>query len=257
MSKEQFTDIVDQYGGSAIIHITGGEPSVVPWLYEEIDKHPDVRFHLNSNAYVKAPQNIDRFKVSLDSMDPSYFDGIVGVRGAFDSVVANIKEASKRTVTSITCTLTKENYREAPEFMKFCKESFPDLYAVFFSVYKGNSERFAFGKDEALDFFHNIKPQLEVEMDAESLALINETIDEKKRIMKGVRFPENEENIPCYISMSERVFDHTGSKYMCSHLFRDNIFQTEAVKHSKCLYGCNRRLVAFNQEVSRLLGEQS
>ena len=251
LSLKRFDEVIQKYGKDAIIHITGGEPSIVSWLYDYIEAHPDVRFHLNSNMYIMPPRNITRLKVSLDSNDRKYFDNIVCKRGAFNKVVANIKEASKYASTSITCTLTKENYEKAPEFMSWCRETFPDLYAVFFSVYKGTDPRFVFSDEDADNFFKNVKPLLEDVMDIESFELLQETIDEKKRIMQAVRFPENSASKPCYISMSERVIDCNGDVWNCSHLFRDCIKQADNSKHKKCLYGCNRRLVAFNEEVEK------
>ena len=53
--------------------------------------------------------------------------------------------------------------------------------------------------------------------------------------------------------MSERVVDCNGDIWNCSHLFRDSIKQSNNSKNTKCLYGCNRRLVAFNEEVEELL----
>ena len=48
LSKEDFVNLVEKYGKTAIIHITGGEPSVVPWLYKFIEENGDkYRFHFN------------------------------------------------------------------------------------------------------------------------------------------------------------------------------------------------------------------
>lgn len=251
LSEKKFNKIVGKYGKSAIIHITGGEPSTVKWLYDYIDCSLRTRFHLNSNLLLKPPKNIQRLKVSLDTNYPDYFDSLVNFNGAFNKVVTNIKKACEYTTVSITCTLTKENFNNAPYFMAWCKKEFPDLYAVFFSVYKGTNERFKFDSFSANRFFTVIKPQLEKEMDKESYSLLQETIDEKFRIIQGVRFPENRIDIPCYISMSERVVDWDGNEAKCSHLFRDGIIQTDSEKHKKCLYGCNRRLVHFNEAVQK------
>lgn len=253
LSREQLDNVIERYGKTAIIHITGGEPSVVPWLYDYIDSKKKIRFNLNTNAYLTPPNNIKRLKVSLDSMDAGYFDNIVRKHGAFNTVVSNIKEASKRTVLSITCTLTKENYKQSHVFMNYCRETFPDIYAVFFSVYKGSNPRFMFDKKSANEFFYSIKPKLESEMDKESLGLLCETIDEKRRIMENVRFPENDQSKPCYISMSEVTIDQNGNEWNCSHLFRDGISHKDNNKHIKCKYGCNRRLVMFNEEVNNKL----
>ena len=67
MKQEVFEQILAKYGESAIIHITGGEPSVVPWLYPLLETLPDkYRIHLNTNAYIKPPAKfVKRLKVSL------------------------------------------------------------------------------------------------------------------------------------------------------------------------------------------------
>lgn len=251
MSEDMFKGIIDKYGDSAIIHITGGEPSLCPWLYPLIDRTPNVKFHLNTNAFLPTPMNIKRLKVSLDTYKADYFNELTQ-RTSFDRVVNNIKMGCEDTITSITCTLTRENYRDAPDFMKFCRDSFPGLYAVFFSIYKGTKDRFAFQDKDVDIFFNETRPLLQEQMDKESLNLFLETIDEKRRLLEGVRFPENNHGT-CYLSLSERVFDPHGNEYNCSHLYRDGIMHRDNDKRGKCLYGCNRRLVAFNEEVSRIL----
>lgn len=257
LSEERFNQVVDLYGNDAIIHITGGEPSVVKWLYSYIENRKGIRFHLNTNAFLEPPSNIKRLKVSLDSFRENYFNELVGNKFAFKRVVNNIKEKSKSVVTSITCVLNKENYMDSPKFMEFCRKEFPNLYAVFFSVYKGDDKRFVFNEGDANTFFNIIRPKLENEMDKESLYLFKETIDEKNRILAGVRFPENKANKICYLSLSERVIDWKGNEYNCSHLYRDGICHKDSGKDVKCLYGCNRRLVMFNEEVERRLGARS
>ena len=252
MNKNTFIKILKLYGNTAIIHITGGEPSVIPWLYPFIIKNGNkFRFHLNTNAYIKPPsKSIKRLKVSLDSCHENYWNELVG-RNAFKRVILNIKEASKNTVTSITYTLTKQNYKNAVEFAEFCNKEFPNLYALFFSVYKGDDKRFVFDTEDVNYFFLNVLPKLLKILPEESKNLICETIDEKIRLMKGVRFKQNCTGGICYLSMSEKIFSPEGNEYTCSHLYRDGIYMSEPNKHDKCKYGCNRRLVAFNEEVSR------
>lgn len=254
LSEERFKEVLEKYGDTAIIHITGGEPSTVPWLYQFLINNGDkYRFHLNTNAYIEPPyRSVKRLKVSLDDYIGANWDCLVGKRGAFDLVVNNIKQACKHTVTSITYTLTRENYLRALDFVKFANKEFQGLYAVFFSVYKGLDTRFRMNEDEVNTFFNVVLPQLKNELGNESKFLIEETIDEKKRLMQGIRFPENRDDL-CYISMSERVISPDGNEYRCSHLYRDNIHQTASFKHEKCLYGCNRRLVKFNQDVGERL----
>ena len=56
--------------------------------------------------------------------------------------------------------------------------------------------------------------------------------------------------------MSERVFNWKGKEYNCSHLFRDRIFLNNSQKVKQCKYGCNRRLVKFNQELEKELRKE-
>ena len=256
MSESCFDAIVKKYGNDAIIHITGGEPSTVKWLYPYLEKNGNkYQFHLNSNAYVLPPANsVKRLKVSLDSCDANYWNALVG-RYAFDLVVNNIKACIPETVVSITYTMTKENFMGIPEFIEFSKKQFPGLYAIFFSVYKGTNERFAFSEDDCDNFFSYVKPAMDSMLDEESKALLNETITEKFRIIQGVRFPENNSNT-CFLSLSERVFNPDGSMSGCSHLIRDGITIEPGRKHDKCKYGCNRRLVAFNELIQEKIGAQ-
>jgi sulfatase maturation enzyme AslB (radical SAM superfamily) len=254
MSKEAFNQIVKNYRGKAIIHITGGEPSVVDWLYGYMD-HQEAKFHLNTNAYIKPPRNVRRLKISLDSYREEYINNLVGVKDAFTRIIENIKYACDYTITSITCVVSRENYLDLPQFVDFCNSQFPKLYAVFFSVYKGINPRFVMGDKEVSLFFNKIIPEVKKRLSQESLWLLNETIDEKRRILQGTRFPENNISQRCFLSLSERVFDCQGREYRCSHLFRDRVLSNDSLKTEECKYGCNRKLVRFNQEVEELLKE--
>jgi sulfatase maturation enzyme AslB (radical SAM superfamily) len=256
MSQQTFEGILKEHP-EAIIHISGGEPSLVSWLYPYLVNHPWYRFHLNTNAILPVPAAaVKRLKVSLDSSDSIYWNKLVQRNNAFQLVVQNIKQALDKTVVSITYTITRENYLQIPEFIKFCNKEFQGLYAIFFSVYKGTNPTFMMTEEIAQDFFTNIKPIMDATLDTESRALLNETIDEKMRLMQGKRFPKNNEGI-CYISLSEIVYRWDGTKSACSHLFRDGILNEHGQKNTKCEYGCNRRLVEFNTVVENKLGLDS
>jgi sulfatase maturation enzyme AslB (radical SAM superfamily) len=250
MTEETFDNIIQQYGKSVIYHITGGEPTLVPWLYPYIEKHAHkYNFHLNTNAYIKPHEGIKRIKVSLDSWNNHYWNELVG-KNAFEIVVNNIKEISKNAITSITYTITHQNIDHILEFIKWQKFELPNIYAIFFSIYKGIDSRFVLDKYDCKYFFEYLKPRMLQLLDPESSALLNETITEKFRLMENKRFPENSCN-KCYISLSERVYSPEGQMYGCSHLYRDNVYITPGTKHKKCLYGCNRRLVEFNNVVQK------
>jgi MoaA/NifB/PqqE/SkfB family radical SAM enzyme len=252
MKEDTFDKIVKDHP-NAIIHITGGEPSCVKWLYPYLKTNSGT-FHLNTNALMKPPsESVKRLKVSLDSCNSNYWDSLVGVNGAFDKVVKNIIDACSKTTVSITYTLTHENFRNVIEFSEFVKREFNGLYATFFSVYKGNNVRFALTDEDVSEFFGKYKEKLLSSLDEESRFLFIESIDEKFRLMQTTRFPENCLTDVCYISLSERVYRWDGSSCACSHLFRDGILNKPGEKHEKCSYGCNRRLILFNEEVSSRL----
>jgi len=252
MEESVFDNIVKNNPG-AIIHITGGEPSMVPWLYGYLKENGDqYQFHLNTNAVIAPPaESVKRLKISLDSCNKEYWDDLVGVKGTFDKVVKNIKESIDKTVVSLTYTITHQNINNIKEFVEFSNKEFNGLYAVFFSVYKGTDDRFKLTDDDVNNFFSNIKPWMIENLDQESGELLKETIDEKFRLMETVRFPENDLSKTCWISLSERVYDWSGRESACSHLYRDGIYNKPGEKDKKCLYGCNRRLVQFNEEVEK------
>lgn len=258
LEQQDFLYLLQLFGDSAIMHITGGEPSVVPWLYPVLEEYADrYRFHLNTNAFYKPPaEAVKRLKISLDSCNEEQWNKTVGIQ-AFETVVNNIKYATSKTTVSLTCTLSKQTYKGVIDLAKFCKREFPDLYALFFSVYKGTDPRFVMEKRHVDEFFDEMLLDLIWELNEESRCLLSETLDEKRRIMQGIRFPQNLIARDCYLSMSERVVSPDGMMYNCSHLYRDGILHTDQEKHPRCGYGCNRRLVQFNTEVERRINEYS
>ena len=255
LSQARFEEVLRDFGTAPIYHITGGEPSVVKWLYPFLCENGErYRFHLNTNAFIAPPaKSVRRLKVSLEGTDRGW-DELVQHPGAFETVLRNIKAAIPLTRVSLTFTLSRMTYREAVAFARFARRELPGLYAVFFSIYKGTNHAFQLSEADAGEFFGSILPELRQELDDESRALIDETLDEKRRLMQGVRFPGNAARLPCYLSMSERVVAPDGTISTCSHLYRDGIRPAGYDKHPKCLYGCNQRLVDFNAEVQALLG---
>jgi MoaA/NifB/PqqE/SkfB family radical SAM enzyme len=224
---------------------------MVPWLYDTLRnlscESEEYKFHLNTNCYEWPPVSaIKRLKVSLDSHSEAYWNNLVGKKDAFERVTRHIAEVSRLTVTSVTCTLTHENIHYVLDYTNWLRELVPHLYAIFFSIYKGTNPRFQITENDAKVFFGYYLRELNKILDEESVALLAETLSEKHRLMEGIRFPENKPGDICWLSTTERVIAPDGEEYTCSHLYRDGIKMKQSIKHEKCRYGCNRRLVAFN-----------
>lgn len=256
LDPETFYGLFARYGKDCIYHITGGEPSVVGWLYGAIQNLSMRGFNinLNTNCYITPPAYwVGRLKVSLDSFAKDECDRLYGVPGAFDIVCKNIKKASKECDLSITFTMGAHNYRKAPLFAWWSLREFPDQMATFFSIYKGDDPRYAWTDQTVEDFWTNCRPlMIEHMKGTESGELFEETCTDPRRIRQGTRFIENSDvGDTCYLSLSERVVSPTGKIYGCSHLYRDGVFTNNSRKDAKCQYGCNLRLVKFNEEVSR------
>ena len=172
--------------------------------------------------------------------------------------------------------MTRENYRGAPEFLKFYYENFKNFYAVFFSCYKGENKRFVFDEKSIHELFNIYVPQINIltenHNDLETKFLFHQSHNQKT-FVQGTRFPENR-NLPCYLQLSEICINEDGDLWNCSHLFRDKVSSTginianmhlkdafklakEQVKSfpvdQKCLYGCNKKLINFNYAVSKQL----
>ncbi len=277
-----YKKIVREYSemGGGVLHITGGEPTLLTYLSDAIEYtrgFENVKFHLNSNAIKRMTDDeykyISRLKVSLDTHDADYFDTLVRRKGAFNMVIDNLQHihnlASETPDVSITYTITKENYKKIPSFLKMYYEKFPNFYAAFFSCYKGSLERFVMSEEEIENFFRDSVPEIYSIMkennDTESEFLFKYSHTRETFSHTRTRFEMNK-TVPCYISMSELLINEHGDIWNCSHLFRDKTPSTglnirdvalSEIKmdipctpvHEKCLYGCNQKLVSFNKSV--------
>lgn len=280
-----FLTLLEEYEamGGGVLHITGGEPSCVPYLWDvlaEAGTYKNVDIHVNTNLITDIPEaalkNIKRLKVSLDSHDAEYFNALVGVPNSHETVMKNLKlindlnAKGEGPIVSLTFTMTKQNYTHIPDFLEMYYRELPNIYAVFFSAYKGTTGHFAFDDNVVQDLFDNIVPKMneimEANGDTESKFLFHAS-HEKQTFDQETRFYENG-YMPCYLQLSELCVNEDGSVANCSHLYRDGVGNTDlnlhdttlpkafrlAKKdygfkplHEKCKYGCNKKLVTFNK----------
>lgn len=288
---ESFAKLLSDYSemGGGIVHLTGGEPTVVKNFTDyicEAAKYSNISFHLNTNFYSSMLtddllKKISRLKVSLDSASPQYFNDIVKRKKAFEVVTANldrlhalIERGETKTILSLTCTVTKENYEHLPEFLEMYEKRWPLFYAVFFSSYKGTNERFVLTEADNKKLFGEIVPALDEitsRYDDQETNKLFHASHEPRTFKIEERFPEVR-TVPCYLQLSELVVDEGGDISNCSHLFRDNAPKTgmnlrdghlkdlyrkakmekhPIPMHPACLYGCNRKLTTFNDIVAK------
>lgn len=286
MDESLARKIIDEYVemGGRIIHFTGGEPTVVPYI-ENIfayAKSKGLTVSSNTNAYKYInTENVDKLKASFDTPFEKEFDFTMGVK-AFDRVVENMKKYSKTMkgkMLSITAVLNRKTYRHMLELAQFVQENF-DVYNLYYSNYKGSNPEFAFTDEEIDDMFANHIPKV--------LAYFEETGNTysykqlslyKKGDFRNVdcRFEENK-HVPCYIQLSEMTIDVDGYCYDCSHLYRDGVIPKEIINvkndtlkncferrkekytnisnmiyiSEKCLNGCNKNLIGFNKAVAEM-----
>jgi sulfatase maturation enzyme AslB (radical SAM superfamily) len=245
IDRSLFSDICKRAGTEGIVHITGGEPSLVPWIYDEIVANQTItKFAWNSNLLRLPPDDILRIlfrvKTSLDDYHADRWNDLVG-GDFFDKVVANIKRAIGLTKhVSVSYTATHKNAHRFDNFIRFCQDQFPGLFSISASFYKGDgdSELALTSEDLELLFEH-----------ADFLDPVSKQIFHATHNIKKNEWPENIE-IPCYLSMSERLFDEFGREFYCSHLFRDGVTPPgrPGLDHH-CVTGCNARFYKFNKQI--------
>lgn len=251
MDRKLFSSLCERAGKKGIIHITGGEPTCVPWLDAEIYlQRNTTKMALNTNLLRlpnrKAMESLFRIKTSLDDYNAERWNQLVG-GNYFEKVIANIKEAICYTkYVSISYTATHQNASRFERFIEFCQDNFPNIYSVSASFFKGDGDM-ALTKDDVAILFKA----------SEKLNPISKHIFDTTHHRNGNYFPENIQ-IPCYLSMTERLYDEYGREFYCSHLFRDHVAPPgKPGNDPHCVSGCNARFNNFNriihQEVMELV----
>jgi len=250
MSRLLFIKLCKEAGKNGIIHITGGEPLMVYWLEEEIYNYRNItRFALNSNLLImpkkKTLKSIFRCKTSLDDYDENRWNKITG-GDYFKIVISHIKQVSEQVkYTSVCFTATHQNTYRLENFIQFCKQQFPKLFSISVSFYKGENINLILTKED-IDMLFNASE----EMNEVSKQIFLET-----HSRMGNYFPENI-HIPCYLSLTERLYDEYGHEYYCSHLYRDKVNPPgNPGKDEHCITGCNARFNKFNQIIHQKIME--
>ncbi len=287
LSFDCFKKIINEFSqlGGGILHITGGEPSVVTYIDEAIvyaSSKKNVTVNLNTNCYRRLKdetyKHISRLKVSLDTWNAEKFNKFAGRANVFQKVTENIKYVNalpNAPVISITYTVNAQNLNDIPTYLEYYYKNLR-VYAMFFSIYKGDNPDLYFKQNDISRLFNVIYPSARQIMiknnDYDSLWLLNNSHG-KRTYEQTNRFPVNLKT-PCYLTLSELSIYENGEVSHCSHLHRDGVIDdrfninTHSLKdilkekrcvinkvpiNSKCLYGCNLKLCKFNTDVSEKL----
>ncbi len=239
MPQEFFNSLCQKADKDGIIHITGGEPMIVKWLEPELQTLKGItRFALNTNLTIlPKPQTLEsvfRVKTSLDN----YRLDKVPI------IIHNIKEVSQQVKYSSVCyTVTHENVLGVSRFIEFAQKEFPNIYSLAFSFYKGEQKNLILTPDDVKIIFNDA-----MELDTVSQGVFLET-----HSPQGNYFPDNID-IPCYLSLSERLYDENCTEYFCSHLYRDGVNPPgNPGKDIHCVTGCNAKFGKYNHIVHEAL----
>jgi len=127
-------DTMREWGKTACIHLTGGEPLLKPDLFPllaRLDRHPMVKeLGIITNGLaidqemmkrLSAFSKLEKIKISLDGGDAETNDS-VRQKGAFHKVMENfplIKEGGKFEMLCMF-TAMKRNFRSLPSLFKLC-----------------------------------------------------------------------------------------------------------------------------------------
>ena len=132
MSLDDAKQVVKYWADDGLknIRFTGGEPTVYPWLPELISYTKSVgieRIAISTNGSADLDyymnlieRGVNDMSISLDaccSADGEKMSG--GIVGAWEKVVANIKEISKRCYVTLGMVFVEDTVDEVNEIVKF------------------------------------------------------------------------------------------------------------------------------------------
>ncbi len=125
---------IEQWGKTACIHLTGGEPLLKPELFPLLN-HLDRRSTIEELGIITNGLSIDRetmrrlsdfpklrkIKISLDGGDAETNDSI-RQKGAFDKVMQNLRliQEAGRFEILFMLTVMRRNFKSLPSFLKLC-----------------------------------------------------------------------------------------------------------------------------------------
>lgn len=172
LPRESLLKIADTLAGSGVrsVQLTGGEPLLVPELFEIAEKlrKADIELHLYTNGIDISPANVSELiglftcvHVSMDGPTANVHDPIRGRAGSFDAAMAALRvldEATSRAARSdfwfgIDCVVIQSNFPHLEQFCTDVVSQFPALKFMVFGagIPSGLATRPKFAETELLD----------------------------------------------------------------------------------------------------------
>jgi len=135
LTTEQAKAVVDQLdeAGVVAVALSGGEPTTREDFFEIVRYIHKKGMHVSvaSNGTLITKEfakklkdaGVDYIEISLDHTEPSIHDEFRGVKGAWEKTVEGIKHCVEAgIVTCIATTVTKYNYDNIPDMIKFAQK---------------------------------------------------------------------------------------------------------------------------------------
>ncbi|HEC94361.1 MAG TPA: radical SAM protein [Thermoplasmatales archaeon] len=143
-------DVFDR-AGVTILAFSGGEPLVRPDISEltryAADKGMYVAIATNGTLITKEKAKemkkagVQFLQISLDGSNAKTHDSFRGIRGAFDKTVEGIKNSvAEGFFVEVSTTVTKYNYREIPDIIRFSEQLGADWFMAFNFIPTGRGE---------------------------------------------------------------------------------------------------------------------
>ncbi len=144
-------DEIAEVNHEIILILTGGEPLLRPDLEELVARASSLGMMvvLGTNgttltadrACALAERGLSGVGISLDSLVSSRHDGFRGMEGAWEATVQGVESARRAGLDlQIQMTLTRDNFRELPQVVRFSRESGARVLTVFFLVCTGRGQ---------------------------------------------------------------------------------------------------------------------
>jgi uncharacterized Fe-S cluster-containing radical SAM superfamily protein len=171
LPRERLLEIADLLAGSGVksVQLTGGEPLLVPELFEIAERlrRADIELHLYTNGIAIPSANASELvrlftcvHVSMDGPSASVHDPIRGRAGSFDACMAGLAvldEAATRAARpdfwfGVDCTVIQSNFPHLEAFCTDVVSRFPSLKFMVFGagIPSGLATRRSFAERELL-----------------------------------------------------------------------------------------------------------